>query len=331
VKRTTLKDVGDYVGVSAKTVSNVVNGTGWVTDDLTERVRVALRELGYRPNTAARQLRGGRSGTIALALPDLRQTYFAEIAAAFVDEAADRSTTVLISQTNADPAAERRISNGIGLPTLDGLIFSPLALTAAEIATRIDSTPIVLLGEHASSNSSLAHVTVDNAAAARAATELLLSLGRTRIAAIGAQTEGPNETAELRLAGYRVALDAAGIPFRPELVGQATAYHRADGAAAVRSLLADGIEFDAIFAFNDLLALGALHALGEARLRVPDDVAIIGFDDIEEGMYSTPSLTSVSPNKSAIARLALDLLLGPQQAESAPTEVPYTITRRVSA
>ncbi len=330
MRRTTLKDVGDYVGVSAKTVSNVVNGTGWVRDDLTERVREALRELGYRPNTAARQLRGGRSGTIALALPDLRQSYFAEIAAAFVDEAANRSTTVLISQTNADAAAERRISDGIGLPTLDGLIFSPLALTAAEIAKRIDSTPIVLLGEHAS-DTSMPHVTVDNASAARAATELLISLGRTRIAAIGSQSEGPNETAELRLAGYREALAAAGIPFRPELVMEATEYHRRDGSAAVRALLDGGVEFDAIFAFNDLLALGALHALGEAGLRVPDDVAVVGFDDIEEGMYSTPSLTSVSPDKAAIARLALDLLLDSASDDDTAAEVPYTITRRATA
>jgi DNA-binding LacI/PurR family transcriptional regulator len=332
MRRTTLKDVGDHVGVSAKTVSNVVNGTGWVSDDLAERVRAALRELDYRPNNAARQLRGGRSGMIALALPDLRQSYFAELASAFVDEAAKRSTTVLINQTNASAEAERRISDGVGLPILDGLILSPLALGAAELAKRLDSTPLVLLGEHAD-DTTLPHVGVDNAAAARAATEYLLTSGRTRIAAIGAQTEGPNETSKLRLAGYRQALKAARVPWRPELVQRVGDFRRGDGAEAIRRLIEAGSEFDAVFALNDLMALGALHALSEAGKRVPEEVAVIGFDDIEEGKYSTPSLTTVAPDKSAIATLALDLLLGAREPSTPTvhTEVPFHITKRGSA
>jgi DNA-binding LacI/PurR family transcriptional regulator len=125
--RTTLKDVADRVGVSAKTVSNVVNGTGWVTDELRERVRAALVELGYRPNAAARQLRSGRSGMIALAIPELSQPYFAELAAELVRAAQERSITVLVNQTDGRADAERRISDGIDAPVMDGLIMSPLA------------------------------------------------------------------------------------------------------------------------------------------------------------------------------------------------------------
>ncbi|GAA4174934.1 LacI family DNA-binding transcriptional regulator [Gryllotalpicola koreensis] len=332
MRRTTLKDVGDRVGVSAKTVSNVVNGTGWVSEDLAERVRAALLELDYRPNNAARLLRGGRSGMIALALPDLRQSYFAELAAAFVDEAAKRSTTVLINQTNALADAERRISDGVGLPILDGLILSPLALGASELEKRVDSTPMVLLGEHADATA-LPHVGVDNAAAARAATEYLLASGRTRIAAIGAQAAGPNETSKLRMAGYRQALKAAKVPWRPELVQRVGDFRRADGAEAIRRLLEAGTEFDAVFAFNDLMALGALHALSESGKRVPDEVAVVGFDDIEEGRYSTPSLTTVAPDKSAIAALALDLLLGAPEPNTPVkhSQVPFRITKRESA
>lgn len=329
MRRTTLKDVGDHVGVSAKTVSNVINGTGWVRDDLKIRVREAIDELGYRPNSAARQLRSGRSGMVALAIPDLSQPYFAELASAIVAAASDRSITVLINQTNGQAEAERRISDGVGIPVMDGLILSPLALTASDLADRQDSTPIVLLGEHVG-ESRFPHVTVDNAAAAQAATEHLLRSGRRRIAAIGAQASGPRETAELRLGGYRGALEAAGLIEDPALVREVIDFRRSDGVAAVDGLLAEGVPFDAVFAFNDLMALGALHALREAGLRVPEDVAVIGFDDIEEGRYSTPPLTTVAPDKAALAGLALELLL----ADSPPagdTTVPFQIVTRMSA
>ena len=219
--RTTLKDVGDHVGVSAKTVSNVVNGTGWVREDLKVRIREALVELGYRPNAAARQLRSGRSDMVAVALPDLAQPYFAELASELVRAAEDRSITVLINQTNGQADAERRISDGVGIPVMDGLILSPLALTAQDLTTRLDATPIVLLGEHIGV-SPFPHVTVDNTAAAQAATEHLIAGGHRRIAAIGAQPSGPNETSELRLNGYRAALESAGIRRRrtPHLHGR---------------------------------------------------------------------------------------------------------------
>ncbi|MFE4468667.1 LacI family DNA-binding transcriptional regulator [Leifsonia sp. NPDC056824] len=329
MRRTTLKDVGDHVGVSAKTVSNVINGTGWVREDLKTRVRQAVVELGYHPNSAARQLRSGRSGMIALAVPDLSQPYFAELASAIVAAAQERMITVMINQTNGLPETERRISDGVGLPAMDGLILSPLALTAADLSDRMDSTPIVLLGEHIG-ESALPHLTVDNAAAAQAATELLIASGRRRIAAVGAQPTGPNETSELRLTGYRAALRAAGLAEDGRLVRTVVDFRRREGAAAIEGLLAEGVDFDAVFAFNDLLALGAMHALAEAGLRVPQDVAVIGFDDIEEGRYSTPPLTTVAPDKAAIGRLALDLLLADTPA-AGETTVPFSIARRMSA
>jgi DNA-binding LacI/PurR family transcriptional regulator len=308
MSRTTLKDVGDYVGVSAKTVSNVVNGTGWVREDLKVRVRSAIKELGYRPNVAARHLRSGRSGMIAVALPDLAQPYFAELASALVRAAEERSITVLINQTNGQAEAERRISDGVGVPVTDGLILSALSLTADDLAMRLDTTPIVLLGEHIGT-SPFPHVAVDNAAAAHAATTHLLSTGRRRIAAIGAQSGAATETADLRLDGYHAALDDAGVPRDPALVQVVDQFVRRDGAAAAEALLDSGVDFDAVFAFNDLLALGAMHTFASRGIRVPEDVAIIGFDDIEEARYSSPSLSTVAPDKDAIAHAALDLLL----------------------
>jgi DNA-binding LacI/PurR family transcriptional regulator len=332
VGRTTLKDVGDHVGTSAKTVSNVINGTGWVSDELKQRVRTAIEELGYRPNAAARQLRLGRSGMITLALPDLAQPYFAELASALVRAAEERSVTVLINQTNGQLEAERRISNGIGVPVTDAVILSSLALTAEDMAERTDTAPLVLLGEHIAS-SRYHHVTVDNEGAALAATKHLLSKGRRRIAAIGAKSMVPRETADLRLAGYRAALSGAGIAIDDGLVCVVDQFERADGAAAAERLLDSATEFDAVFAFNDLLALGAMHTLVSRGVRVPEDVAIIGFDDIEEGRYSTPALTTVSPNKVAIAHAALELALGEidEAADDFETTIPFEIVERASS
>jgi DNA-binding LacI/PurR family transcriptional regulator len=276
---------------------------------------------------------------IALALPDLSQPYFAELASALVRAAEERSITVLISQTNGQADAERRISDGVGIPVMDGLILSALALGVDDLTTRLDSTPLVLLGEHIGV-SPFPHVAVDNAAAARAATEYLLSLGCRRIAAIGAQSVAPKETADLRLAGYRAALEAAGVAYDDRLVGIVGEFQRADGAASAEALVASGVDFDAVFAFNDLLALGAMHTLAGHGVRVPDDVKVVGFDDIEEGRFATPSLTTVSPDKDAIARAALDLLLaadGPEKPDApsetpvAETTIPFEIVRRASA
>lgn len=328
VGRTTLKDVAERVGVSAKTVSNVVNGTGWVTDDLRTRVQAAIAELGYRPNAAARKLRSGRSGMIAVALPDLSQPYFAELASDLVRAAQERSITVLVSQTDGREDAERRIAEGVDLPVMDGLILSPLALTAADFEHRDDATPLILLGEHVG-ETALPHVAVDNTAAARAAVEHLIDHGRRRIVALGAQQSGPNETSVLRLAGYRAALDAAGIPFDPALVAAVDTYHRADGAQAADALLDAGVAFDAIFAFNDLLALGAIHVLGSRGVAVPDDVAVIGFDDIDEARYSTPALSSVAPDTVALARTAIDLLSADPPARGIHS-IPFAIAERAS-
>jgi DNA-binding LacI/PurR family transcriptional regulator len=326
--RPTLKDVADRVGVSAKTVSNVVNGTGWVKDELRERVQVALEEVGYRPNAAARQLRSGRSGMIALAVPELSQPYFAELATELVREAQGRGLTVLVNQTDGRAEVERSISEGVGAPAVDGIIMSPLALGARDLEVRSDSTPLVLLGEHIGA-STFPHVTVDNTAAAKAATEHLLSLGCRRIVAIGAQESGPNETAMLRLAGYRAALEDAGIEVDETLVLPVDGFHREDGARAARIILDDGLEPDGVFAFNDLLALGAMHVLVTSGVRVPDDVALIGFDDIEEGRYSTPALSSVSPATGELVRTAIDLLFDEPAAPGMHT-VGFTVAHRAS-
>ncbi|MBO1751502.1 LacI family DNA-binding transcriptional regulator [Actinotalea sp. BY-33] len=328
--RIRLQDVAERAGVSIKTVSNVVNGKGVITEATRLRVEEALAALQYRPNVAARHLRQGRSGMIAVALPELNQPYFAEIASELVRAAKARQLTVLLNQTDGAAGSERAISDGIDMPLMDGLIMSPLALTAEDLRHRVDSAPIVLLGEHVGDDSPFPHVAIDNRAAARAATEHLLGLGRDRVAAIGAKRAGatdatPAETAELRLAGYREALEAAGQPWRHELVAEVGDFHRSDGAAAMHRLLDLPDPPDAVFCFNDLLALGALRALRDRGLTAPDDVAVIGIDDVEEGRFATPSLSTVAPDKRGIAETAIDLLLGTGHApHDSPRDAPRT-------
>ncbi|MFG1704520.1 LacI family DNA-binding transcriptional regulator [Nonomuraea sp. M3C6] len=331
--RVGLKDVARLAGVSVKTVSNVVNGYVHVTPAMRTRVEAAIKELNYRPNLSARNLRQGRTGIIALAVPELDIPYFAELARFVVAAADERGLTVLIDQTGASREREQLVAEGFRAHLIDGLIFSPLALTPEDLAARMDETPMVLLGERVYEGPA-DHIVVDNVAAAREATLHLASLGRRRIAAIGAQDDVAAETSRLRLAGYFEALASAGLPADDRLVVHVEAYHRADGARAMASLLDSGPAPDAVFCFNDLLALGALRTLLERGHSVPGEVALAGFDDIEDGRYGTPTLTTISPDKQSIARQAVNLLAarmakGPQ-AEAREIRVPYRLVIRES-
>lgn len=331
--RHSLKDVAKRAGVSVKTVSNVVNGYQHVRPDTRARVEEAITELNYRPNLSARNLRKGRTGLVALAVPELDLPYFAELARHVVDAAAKHGWTVLIDQTGGTGEQERMVAAGIRDHLIDGLIFSPLALTADELRAVAEGTPMVLLGERVD-HGPADHVMIDNVAAAREVTAHLIGLGRRRIAAIGTQRTPEGVSARLRLDGYTAALDAAGIGYDERLVAPAAAWHRADGAAAMRHLLATGVRPDSVFCFNDTLALGALRALHEQGLRVPEDVAVAGFDDIEDGRFAIPTLTTVSPDKERIAQLAVDLLAarltGDRDAPARELTAPYHLALRES-
>ncbi|WP_426502172.1 LacI family DNA-binding transcriptional regulator [Dactylosporangium sp. McL0621] len=305
-----LKDVAQRAGVSIRTVSNVVNDFPLVAAETRERVQRAIDELQYRPNAAARSLRGGRSGLVGLVLPELASPYFGELAALVTRAAERRSWTVLVEQTDGDAERERRLLDGGRAPggqVVDGLLISPWALSPADLHRRPGGAPVVLLGEQDASGL-LDRVAIDNVAAAADLTRHLLATGRRRIAAVGLQPHLANGTAEQRHRGYRTALAGAGIAPDPALEVPVGALHRADGAAAMGVLLDSGARPDAVFCFTDQLALGARRALAERGVGVPSEVALAGFDDIEDGRFSVPSLTTVAPDKAAIAEAALDCL-----------------------
>jgi DNA-binding LacI/PurR family transcriptional regulator len=303
-----LKDVAERAGVSMRTVSNVVRDTGRFSDATRERVARAIEELGYRPNTAARRLRTGRSGVLLLAVPELTMPYFAELAGELLRQAAGHGCTLLVEVTGGHPETELDLALGRTDPLVDGVILSPLALDDRAAARAAARAPLVLLGERLH-DLPCPHVSIDNTGAAREATAHLLARGRRRIAVLGRQAVPHAATSATRLAGYRQALEAAGVGYDQRLAPAVAAYHRADGAAAMRALLDLPEPPDAVFCFADAMAQGALHAVRERGLTVPGDVAVVGFDDIDEARYTSPPLTTIAPDKAELARLAVTAML----------------------
>jgi DNA-binding LacI/PurR family transcriptional regulator len=326
--KVTLRDVAARAGVSFKTVSNVVNGHPHVTAATRDRVVAAIDALGYRPNASARSLRHGRSGMLALAVPELTSPYFAALASEAGRAAKAHGRVLVIEETRGDAEGERIALVDLTSRLVDGVILSPLVTPQSVVVERIGGTPVVMLGEHRY-DVPADHVAMDSVRAARELTEHLLATGRRRIAVVGRQDE-PSTGAE-RWRGHVEALTAAGLMPDEQLVAPACAYRREDGARAVRALLDAGARPDAVLCFNDLLALGAWHALRTAGLDVPGDVAVAGFDDIEESRYA--GLTTVAPDLPLLAREAVRLLVRRVEDPTVPptdVEVPFRVVVRAS-
>ncbi|MEV0150699.1 LacI family DNA-binding transcriptional regulator [Nonomuraea sp. NPDC050733] len=305
----TLRDVAELAGVSSRTVSNVVNGYANVTERTRARVQQAVDQLGYRPNVLARNLASGRSGQIAVVVPYLDTPYFSELLQGIIRAARVQGYNVLIDQTDGDPEHERMLINhGHSRLLFDGVIFSPLGLPQDALADRDPGLPLVVLGERVS-DGRFDHVGIDDVAASRQATEHLLDLGRTRLAAIGDQPYATGECAQLRTQGFREAHERRGLTVHEDLIVRSPRFTRPDGAQAMAHLLDRDNPPDAVFCYSDLLALGAIHTLIARGLRVPEDVAVIGYDDIEDGRYSNPAITTISPDKEMIANTAVKRLL----------------------
>ncbi|NED95319.1 LacI family transcriptional regulator [Phytoactinopolyspora alkaliphila] len=311
----TMREVAQRAGVSVKTVSNVVNGYPYIREATRSRVIEAIDALGYQMNISARSLRASRTGIIALAVPELRMPYFAELSEAVIRIARENDLTVLIEQTGAERERELALLSSARGHLVDGVIFSPLAL-GADDADRLNVPfPMVLLGERIF-RGPVDHVSIDNVAASREVVRHLISNGRRRIALIGMISHEGVGTAALRFQGYLEALAEAGLAPSPELVLPAGPWNRSAGAEATNRLLDSGVEFDAVFGLNDTLALGALRALLSRGIRVPNDVAVAGFDDIEETRFSTPTLTTVDPGRDQIARTAVELLVSRMKGQN---------------
>lgn len=296
-----MKDVAKHAGVSTRTVSNVVNDFVHVSPQMRELVQRSLDALGYQMDYVARGLRSGRTGFIALVVPNLSEPYFAELAEAVIRAAQRRHLIVLVEATGGDPSVELAIMRGALATVADGVLLSSVSAT---IQGAPDG-PVVMLGEHAASPE-LPHVGIDNVAAARLVVEHLLDQGCQRIAALGVQD---TDTARQRFEGYRLALAAAGRKQARALEIPDHVWSPQAGYEAVQQMLKRRTKWpDAIFAFNDSLAIGALRGLQDQQISVPGDMAVAGVDNITQSAFASPPLTTIAPDLDELANQALELL-----------------------
>jgi len=330
--RATVRDVAALAGVSPKTVSNVINGGVVVRPETRSRVEHALAELDYVPNLSARGLRNGRSGAIALTLPEMASAYSAELAQWFVELARDRGWTVQLDQTGNDPARERELVSRARAHLVDGLVLNPISLSGSVLASAEGLPPTVVIGEVEPEHVDQVHV--DSRAAAEQVTAHLVSLGHRRIAIVGAAlAEAATATSELREAGYAAGLAAAGIEPDPSLRVPLPSWTTSAAAAGFADWLDTHPLPDAVFAFTDSIAFGVLHVLAARGVRVPEQVSVIGFDDVDGAAYAIPALSTVSFDRRAFATAALDLLTRRIEDREAPPEtvvIPHRIVSRAS-
>ena len=333
-ERPTLEAVAQRAGVSRATVSRVVNGSTTVAATIRDAVNRAVDELGYVPNQAARSLVTQRTDSIALILPETANRVFSDdlffpaiIRGVGMElEAADKQLVLMMTGSEA---GHHRVERYAVSGHVDGVMFASIhgddPLPGA-LARR--GIPVVCSGRPMSAEPAVPYVDVDHAGGVAAAVRHLVAAGRRRIATIA----GPQDMVAgiERLAGYRSSLASAGLP---ELVA-AGDFTRESGVGAMRDLLDRDPSLDAVFAASDLMAHGALQALRAAGRRVPEDVAVIGFDDFEISRYSDPPLTTVrqpiTESGRTMARQMLKLIVG---EEDVPASVilPTELVLRASA
>jgi DNA-binding LacI/PurR family transcriptional regulator len=303
-----LQDVAELAGVSMKTVSNVVHDYEHVSVKTRQKVQRAIDELGYRPNMMGRRLATGKTGLIALAFAAVSIPYFAELSRVVSSAAARHGYRVLLEETDATLEGERAVVASSEAGMVDGVLFQPSVMSSTEIARHRSDLPMVTLGEGAAPLS-IDRVMIDNVAAATDATMHLVRLGRTRIGFVGHEHSGLSATSAQRIMGYQQALESSGITPDPTLLVPSESISAAGAVAGVGAALDAGVRFDALVCRDDLAAVGALRALRERGLRIPEDVAITGWDNIEMSAVTFPSITTVAPDLEALAERAMTLLV----------------------
>ena len=305
MRRPTLADVGAVAGVSAKTVSNVMLGRKEVSEATRLAVLAAVAQVGYEVNLAGRGLASGRTGRVAVVVPNVYQPYFAELAERLILALDQHGWTTMLRIAH-DEAAERDAALGPATRDVDGVIICP-HFVLREDETEQPPRPVVQLGGAPTPRWDC--VVMGERAGAEAITRHLLESGRRRIALIWNSAPGRPPSGD-RFEGYLAALEAYGVPRDESLFVSGSDWdRRASGYEAMVGLLRSGADFDAALCVNDAIAVGAMRALRRHGVRVPEDVAVTGFDDTDEGEFTTPALSSVSPQQEEMVERAVGMLL----------------------
>ncbi len=309
-KRITGRDVAELAGVSITTVSFVMNNkTGdnvWVSDETRQKVLNAAKELNYRPSTTAKALASNRSNTLAIMIPHMDNLFYPHLAAAIQREAEKKGLDTVIYNTDNDAKREKEFLDDLLSRGVDGVITQTYQWTANEIGELIEAGVAVVINGDSPRHAFADNMMLDEVRAVEEVMAYLVGQGHHRIATIA----GPKTSwaGRLRKEGYLNGLQAHHLPVRDALICE-THFKRGDGAQAMQQLVALPEPPTAVFAANDLLAVDALLFAVDSGLSVPDDVAIVGFDDIPEATIVRPRLTTVHKDVHFLGATAVKLLL----------------------
>lgn len=310
-----MDDVASRAGVSTSTVSHVLNGTRKVSPVTVQAVQRAIEELGYIPNTLARSLARSSTSTIGVAISALSNHYFSETVHSIETECAKHGYMMLFVDTHDDPEQELRVVTALHHRRVDGMVLAPSNGSKALDYLRANQIPTVLVDRMMSEQ--FDQVGVDNAQPTQALIAHLIAHGHRRIGFIAGR-EGFSTTDE-RVAGYRAALQAAGLAFDPQLLVNGGS-NTQPARQATAQLLGLAAPPTAIMAGNNLMTLGAMHALRDAHIAVPGQMALVGFDDFDWADFFVPRLTLIAQPVQALGARAVDLLLQRMARPDAPTQ-----------
>jgi len=306
LRKISIKDIAAAAGVSHSTVSRALRGSPLLKPETIARIRRIAEQQGYTASAVARSLVTRRTQTIGVVVTTIADSFVAEVVGGIEETANDHGYSVFLANSNAEPEREMKVVHSFAERRVDGIVVTSSRVGA--LYTPLLSqmhVPIVLInnqhpGEFVHS------VMIDNLEASRDAVNHLIGLGHRRIAYLGDRCGYQSDTE--RFAGYREALDCAGLPFQPELVAHGDGRPEG-GLAAMQKLLSLADPPTAVFCYNDMSALGALKAVRDAGLRVPDEISLAGFDDLFVAQYSEPPLTTVRQPRRQMGRLAMETLL----------------------
>lgn len=330
--RARIADVARAAGVAPSTVSHALSGRRPVSPAVLARVNAAVEQLDYRASALARGLRTQRTLTVALVIADISNPFYPAVARGVQDAMSAAGYQVVVCSTDGDPTREASFVQDMISRSVDGIIMGLFHTPPEALDNLVDgSVPIVMLGSMAAGNIG-DRVMGDDQVKVAEATARLIDTGRSRIAYIGA--EHGTGAADARRAGYEDALLGGGLVINADLIVDSD-YSRAGGVAGVKQLLARGVDFDAVVCVNDLSAIGAMEALRAVNRSVPDDVAVVGFDDIEAAELVRPSLTTIDNRAyekgTLCGRLLLQRLTGELTGPFRNIVVPGQLIVRESA
>ena len=301
-----MRDVAEHANVSVTTVSHVINETRPVGDELRQRVLAAMDELGYQPNLLARSLRQGKTHTIGMIIPDNANPFFAEMARGVEDTSFEQGYSVILCNSDGNLDKELLYANVLAEKRVDGIIFVAAGLSIERILDlQARRMPLVVVDRDLP-EAAVDSVLTDNAQGGWLATHHLVELGHRRIGCI----TGPSDitpSAE-RITGYRQALDESGIPVDKALIVRGD-FQYDSGYQAASQLLQMDDPPTAIFACNDLMAIGVMSAALKLGLHIPADLSVIGFDDVRLASFANPPLTTIVQPKYEIGVIATTMLL----------------------